>query len=251
MDKGGYIVLSNKKPLAGRLKDFNDLHRIGKMRLFYETVVGAGLPVIQTLKNLIETGDEIIEINGCFSGTLGFICSQLSEGKLFSEAVLEAKNKGFTEPDPRDDLSGLDVARKALIISRIIGQKSELKDIEITGLYPVGMQKLSLPDFLLRLKDLDHFYKRKVKQAKKKNKALRYVAKINPIEFSVKLQEVDALSDIGSLKGPDNLILFKTKRYFRNPLVIKGPGAGGEVTAAGVFADILSIAKIVKGGFYE
>ena len=243
--------MANKKPLAGKLKDFKDLHGIGDQRLFYEVVVGAGLPVIQTLKNLIATGDEIIEIKGCFSGTLGFIFSRLDEGKLFSEAVLEAKKNGFTEPDPRDDLSGLDVARKALILSRIIGgQKTELRDIRLTGLYPKNMQKLNFDDFLKRLKDLDVVYKERIMRARKKNKVLRYIARINPLRCSVGLEEGSVLSDIGGLKGSDNLIVCKTKRYFNNPLVIKGPGAGRDVTAAGVFADVLLIAKTIKGGLY-
>lgn len=244
----GFAVLANKKPLAGEQKLFDQLHKIGGERLFYECVVCAGLPVIQPLKNLIATGDEIIEIQGCFSGTLGFLFSQLDAGKSFSEAVIEAKEKGFTEPDPRDDLSGIDVARKALILARLLGGKLELKDIKLKGLYPEEMQKLSVESFLNDVSKLDKFYKEKAEYAKQKSKVLRFVAKVNPKQCEVGLDEVDKSSDIGNLQGPDNIILIKSKRYFNNPLIIKGPGAGIEVTAAGVFANILDVAKIIQGG---
>lgn len=248
LKRGGFAILANKKPLSGKQKDFDFLHKLGEQRLFYECVVGAGLPIVQTLKNFITTGDKVIEIQGCFSGTLGFIFSQLDNGRLFSEAVLSAKEKGFTEPDPRDDLSGVDVARKALILARLIGRKIEIKDIQLVGLYPKKMQKLSDENFLRDLYQINNFYKQKVKEAKKKDKVLRFVAKISFQKCSVGLQEVDKSSDIGNLKGPDNLIALKTERYFKNPLVVKGPGAGIFVTAAGVFADLLSVAKIVNGG---
>src|SRR5579871_5451068 len=126
LQKGGYVVMSNKKPLTVLQKESDILDSLGKHRLFYETTVGAGLPIIHTLQTLRETGDEVLEIQGCLSGTLGYIFSELEKGKKFSMVVLDAKNQGFTEPDPRDDLSGLDVARKALILSRMLGKKMEL-----------------------------------------------------------------------------------------------------------------------------
>lgn len=248
LTRGGFVVLANKKPLAGSQKDFDNLHKLGKNRLFYECVVGAGLPVIDPLKNLIATGDEIIEIQGCFSGTLGFLFSQLDAGKLFSKSIIEAKQKGYTEPDPRDDLSGIDVARKTLILARLLGNKIELQDIQLESLYPKKMSTLSIDDFLKEVKTLDNLYKKRITDAAKNKKVLRFVAKINQKNCSVGLQEVDRASDIGNLNGPDNIVVIKTKRYFANPLVIKGPGAGIEVTAAGVFADILSLAKIIQGG---
>lgn len=247
LERGGFAVLANKKPLAGEQVNFDKLHKVGGQRLFYECVVGAGLPVIRTIKDLLATGDEIIEIQGCFSGTLGFLFSQLDQGKSFSKAVLKAKEKGFTEPDPRDDLSGKDVARKTLILARIIGQKKTLEDIQLKGLYPTEMQELSVEEFLRDMHTLDEEYKEKVAHAKSQQKVLQFVAKVNAQECRVDLQEIDASSDIGSLRGPDNVVVIKTKRYFHNPLVIKGPGAGVEVTAAGVFADILSVARIIEG----
>jgi homoserine dehydrogenase len=133
----------------------------------------------------------------------------------------------------------VDVARKALILARILGSKMELEDIKLKGLYPQSMGKLSAEDFLQQVHTLDGFYKEQQEKAKKENKVLRFVAKVTKQTSSVGLQAVDAVSEIGSLRGPDNLIIFKTKRYFKNPLIIKGPGAGIEVTAAGVFANVL------------
>lgn len=239
--KGGSVVLSNKKPLTGSQKEFDLLTK--QRQLKYETTVGAALPVISTLNDLISTGDKILEINGCFSGTLGYIFSRLEERISFSQAVKEAKEKGFTEPDPRDDLSGLDVARKALILARTIGIKQELSEINLQSLYPSNMKNLSVTEFMQELKKSDGFYKKKMEKAGKDNMTLRFVAKVTNEKCSVGLRAVEIGSDVGNLKGPDNLIVFKTKRYYQRPLVIKGPGAGVEVTASGVFADILSAAK--------
>lgn len=244
--RGGFVVLSNKKPLTLTQREFDILHRIGGCRIFYRTVVGAGLPIIKTIKDMQDSGDEIIEIRGCLSGTLGFIFSELDKGRLFSEVVVEAKKKGFTESDPRDDLSGIDVVRKALILSRLIGQKMELADIQCMSLYPKNLESLSTNEFLAQIRSVDLFYKTRVEKARKKNKVLRFIGEINNQGSSVGLQEVDMLSDFGRLKGPDNLVVIKTKRYSNNPLIIKGPGAGIEVTAAGVFADMLEVVKRVK-----
>lgn len=245
LKKGGYLVMSNKKPLAGKQKQFDALHKFGKGRLFYETTVGAALPVISTLKSLLFTGDGIIEIKGCFSGTLGYLFSCLEAGNKFSETVLAAKRKGYTEPDPRDDLSGIDVARKALIIARMIGKKLELSDIRLDGLYPDGMNKLTIEEFFKATSQLDSLYQDKFQQAKQSGKTLRFVANVTPKICQVGVESVDEDSDLGGLSGPDNIIVFKTRRYLNNPLVIKGPGAGAEVTASGVFGDILNIVNKV------
>lgn len=250
LERKGFVVLANKKPLSGKWREFEKLHKLGNNHLLYETTVGAGLPVIQTIKNLQNTGDEIIEIQGCFSGTLGYLFSQLEKGKAFSEAVKDAKKKGFTEPDPRDDLSGRDVARKALILARMIGHKINLEDIRIEKLYPKEMQNLHSEEFFQKIPALDEYYRKKLDKARKENKVLRFVATVNG-HVSVDLKEIDAASDIGNLKGPDNLIVLKSKRYYDNPLVIKGPGAGKEVTAAGIFSDIVAITKIVKGTMHD
>ncbi|MBI2592010.1 homoserine dehydrogenase [Candidatus Saccharibacteria bacterium] len=241
--RGGAVILANKNPLAAGQSDFKKLSKLAGRRLFYETTVGAGLPVIQTLKTLIATGDKIIRIEGCFSGTLGFIFSQLQKGDSLSEAVLQAKKLGFTEPDPRDDLSGLDVARKALILARTLGAHMEMTDIKIKKIYPRAMEKLSAGEFLNKLPELDSLFKAKINLARQRAKTLRFVAQVEHGDYRVGLREVDLNSDIGSLNGSDNIIIFKTRRYSKQPLVIKGPGAGVEVTAAGVFDDILQAAQ--------
>lgn len=243
LKRGGFAVLSNKRPLTGSIKDFEIVRKLGAHNLFFETVAGAGLPVMHTLKTLFDTGDEAVEIKGCFSGTLGYIFSEMDRGVLFSEAVIDAKNKGFTERDPRADLSGEDVARKALIFARLIGKRLEMEDIQLEGLYPKDMQSLSIDDFMKQLQKLDKMYEEKVRKASKEKKVLRFVAKVNNDGCNVGLEAVDEDTDIGRLKGPDNLIVIQTKRYYNNPMVIKGPGAGIEVTAAGLFGDIIHILR--------
>ncbi|MBM3282748.1 hypothetical protein FJY90_00705 [Candidatus Gottesmanbacteria bacterium] len=246
LKKGEWVVLSNKKPISGSQKRFDLLHKFGGRKILYETTVGAALPVISTLRNLIATGDDIMEIKGCFSGTLGFLFSQLETGLMFSQAVAQAMKKGYTEPDPRDDLSGVDVARKALILARITGQKKELADVALASLYPKTMDKYNINHFLQKITQLDGLYTKKFREAKRKNKTLRFVATIAQAKSTVDLEAVNKASDLDSLAGPDNIIIFKTKRYFDYPLVIKGPGAGIEVTASGVFAEILTIVKMIS-----
>lgn len=245
LGRGGAVVMSNKKPLSGAGSDFDELHKLGGDRLWYETTVGAGLPVIHTLKTLLATGDNVTSIQGCFSGTLGFIFSQLATGRTFSQAVQQAKQRGYTEPDPRDDLSGMDVARKALILARMLGHKLEMSDIKVQKLYPEAMQALSVEEFFANVTDLDKDYAAKTRQAQKRGQVLRFVATIQGGTCRVGLEAVPKASDIGCLQGPDNIIVFKTERYAETPLVIKGPGAGLEVTAAGVFGDVLGAAKVL------
>lgn len=240
---GHAVVMSNKKPLTGPQSAWDELHALGDERLFYETTVGAGLPIISTLRDLIKTGDTITRIQGCFSGTLGYIFSELENGVRFSEAVTTAKSNGFTEPDPRDDLSGMDVARKVLILSRLIGKELELDDIPVERLYPQTLAELSVDEFLSQLKTLDEILASRAADAQAKDEVLRYVGTVSDTEQSVKLLSVPAASDLGSLSGPDNIIVIHTKRYADNPVVIKGPGAGIEVTAAGVFSDCYKAAQ--------
>jgi homoserine dehydrogenase len=244
LDRGGAVVLSNKKPLSGTQLSWDTLMKSG--RVYSETTVGAGLPVISTIQSLLATGDKIERIQGCFSGTLGYLFSQLGGGTSFSQAVISAKEQGFTEPDPRDDLSGTDIARKALILSRLLGRKLALSDVQLTGLFPETMASLSHEDFMGQLPSLDAEYAKQVGEAKKRGNVLRYVATITPASATVGLQEVPVTSDTGSLQGPDNIVVIRTKRYHDNPLVIKGPGAGITVTAAGVFADVLRAAEALR-----
>ena len=244
LKRGGFVVLSNKRPLANGQKNFDALHTFGN-RLFYETTVGSALPVIKTIKNLLENGDEIIEIKACLSGSLGFILTELEHNVPFSKAIEEAKKRGYTEPDPRDDLSGADVVRKTVILSRMLGRKLDASDVVQEVLYPHSLNTLSLKDFFQAIKKYNASYEKKFERAKKQHKTLRFVATITPKKSSVKLETVAHRSNLGILYGPDNLIQITSKRFLQNPLVIKGPGAGAEVTASGVVTDLLAIAKTV------
>jgi homoserine dehydrogenase len=241
LKNGLYAVASNKRPLAQSQSEFEKLQKYGKSRFRFETTVGAGLPVISILKQLLATGDEIVEISGCFSGTLGFICTSLENGMSFSNSVRFAKEKGFTETDPREDLSGTDVARKAIIFARLLGKEIEIDELAVTSFFPESFKKYSVAEFMDNAAELDNKYATLFSNAAKNNNALRYIATVTKKKVSVGLKEVPKNSTFGSLSGPDNMIVFKTKRYFDNPLIIQGPGAGLEVTAAGVFGDILAL----------
>lgn len=247
LKKGFFVVMSNKKPLSSDQQIFNHFFRY-QHRLFFETTVGAGLPVISTINKMIETGDNILNIKACLSGTIGLVLTLLEKGKPFSKAIWEAKKKGFTEPDPRDDLSGVDIGRKGLILSRLLGNSISLNDIDIQSLYPEKFKKNSIEEFMRNINQLDSYYNALFEKARKNNNTFRYVVEINRNSCTVKLKEVSLESDLGMLDGPDNIVIIGSQRYDQYPLVIKGPGAGIEVTAAGVFGDLLKIIRIVKGG---
>jgi len=249
LQHGIHVVTANKKTLSGPMKLYEKLRATAfsqGLGYHFETTFGAGLPVLFTLQDLLATHDRILRITGCFSGTLGYICTELQEGKPFSQAVIEAKRLGFTEPDPRDDLSGVDVARKALIIAREIGMKIEMKDVRLEGLAPPDLMSLpSAEKFMERLPELNERFAKRVHEAAAAGKVLRYLAEITPEKVIVGLREVDRSSAEGQLQGPDNILVYQTERYKANPLVIRGPGAGAEVTAAGVFGDLLKVARHV------
>lgn len=210
-------------------------------RFMYETNVGAGLPIINTLHALLNSGDRILKIEAVLSGTLSYIFNNYKGDALFSNIVKDAKEKGFTEPDPRDDLSGLDVARKALILSRECGSQLELEQIKVENLVPKELRSLDLKSFMQKLTELDELYEKLKSKAEKKDKVLRYMAVIENNKVEIALKEVDTQHPFYNLNGSDNMIVFTTDRYKNNPLVVKGPGAGAEVTAAGVFAEIISL----------
>jgi len=174
--------------------------------------------------------------------------TQLDEGVPFSEAVRTAHRLGYTEPDPKDDLSGMDVARKALILARTIGMKAELSDVAVEPLFPASLAKLSAAEFLERVGELDAEFAARVAENKRQKKVLRYVARIEKAGIKVGLEAVGEGSPTGRLKGPDNQVVLFTDRYKANPLVVTGPGAGAEVTAAGVLNDILAIATSARAG---
>lgn len=242
IEAGFNVVTANKRPLSGPLLFYKTLEAAldyTGAKYGYETTFGAGLPVLHTLKELVHTGDELSTVTGCFSGTLGFLCTQLQEGNDLSEAVNAAEQLGYTEPDPREDLSGRDVGRKALIIARAMGLDVEWDDVLLEPFVPgldAGL-KPALEAYRGPLAD-------RIVDAETRGMVLRYVAEISLNRVWVGLKEVPANSPIGALFGPDNILVFRTARYRDNPLVIRGPGAGAEVTAAGVLGDILKIARL-------
>lgn len=245
VSSGMDLVLANKRPLGGSLADARallDLTATHGRRLLHETTVGAGLPIIDTFKKLVESGDRVRTIEGCTSGTLGFLLDEVSSGKKFSDALRRAMQMGYTEPDPRDDLSGMDVARKALILARLIGYRGELQDIPVDSLVPPTLQFVGRDDFIARMGELDAPWEERARQAHAKGEVWRYIARVSRQRVSVTLQSVPLSSPFAALKGTDNQVVFNTMRYRDNPLVITGPGAGPQVTAAGVVNDVIKLA---------
>ncbi|MBP9838524.1 MAG: bifunctional aspartate kinase/homoserine dehydrogenase I [Proteobacteria bacterium] len=244
------IVTPNKKANSGTHDRYLELKAKAikrNVKYFYETNVGAGLPVINTLNDLIHSGDEIIKIEAVLSGTLSYIFNSFVSGKTFTEVVQEAKAKGYTEPDPRDDLNGRDFMRKLLILARETGIPLEEKDVVIQSLLNKTCEKAkSVDEFFKLLPEMDKEYEELRSSAEKNGKVLRYIGFIENDKAGVSLQGVDAKHPFYSLSGSDNVISFTTKRYFDRPLVVKGPGAGTEVTAAGVLADIIRVASYLQ-----
>ncbi|MBF6614777.1 MAG: hypothetical protein IVW55_16830 [Chloroflexi bacterium] len=239
---GHHIVLANKWPLAVPFSQYRELWRSGDGFLLHEATVGAALPVIRPLENLVATGDVVSEITALISGTMGYVTSAIEGGTPFSEALRQAQARGYTEPDPRLDLGGVDARRKALILARKIGQEIELDDVRVSSLVPPELEKVPLEEFWRRLPSEDSEYKRKVADAKGNGQALRFLATIRPGSApQVGLVPVAKDSLYASTRGTESLFAFHTARYSEQPLVIRGQGAGGDLTASGVLADILSI----------
>jgi len=238
-------VLANKRPLAADKSHYDALTQAAEKagrQLRLEATVGAGLPIIDTYVKLVESGDTVTRIEGCPSGTLGYLFGELGRGTPFSAALRGAIAKGYPEPDPREDLSGMDVARKALILGRLLGFPGELKDITVESLVPKGAERLAVADFVGRLDEYDDAWRRRVDGARAKGCVLRYRAIVTKRRVRVGLVQVKSSSPLGSLDGTDNRFIFTTTRYRKNPLVITGPGAGPAVTAGGILNDILSLA---------
>uniref|UniRef100_A0A803PY99 Homoserine dehydrogenase n=1 Tax=Cannabis sativa TaxID=3483 RepID=A0A803PY99_CANSA len=243
VDIGCCAVLANKKPLTCKMEDYDKL--VSHPRFIrHESTVGAGLPVIATINRLLSSGDPVHRIIGSLSGTLGYVMSEVEDGKPFSQVVKSAKSLGYTEPDPRDDLSGMDVARKALILARLLGQRLNLDSIKIESLYPgeMGPGVMSVEEFLgggVSLLDKD--FQERVHKASSKGNVLRYVCVIEGSRCEVGIQELPKDSALGRLKGSDNVLEVYSRCYPEQPLVIQGAGAGNDTTATGVLADILDL----------
>ena len=216
----------------------------GNARFRYEATVCAGLPVVQTLRDLLDTGDDLLAVEGMFSGTLAWLCNRHDGQHPFSALMREAHALGYTEPDPRDDLSGLDVARKLVILAREAGWPLSLEDVDLQSLVPDGLATLSRDEFMRRLHELDAPMAARLAEARARGGVLRHVAHLDRRgHASVRLVVVPATHAFAHSRLTDNVVQFSTRRYCDNPLLVQGPGAGPEVTAAGVFADLLRIAE--------
>jgi aspartokinase/homoserine dehydrogenase 1 len=241
------VVTANKIACSSGYSLYRDLKSTAQtrgVRFIFETNVGAGLPVINTINDLINSGDRIIELQAVLSGTLNFIFNTISEKIPLSETIRMAKEKGYSEPDPRIDLSGMDVARKILILSRESGYRIEEKDIDLEPVLPAHCFNGNIDEFWSSVKKLDEDFEKQRQQLAKENKKWRYVARLKNGKASVKLAAVSADHPLYPLEGSNNVIMITTERYKELPMIIKGYGAGAEVTAAGVFADVIRIANI-------
>jgi aspartokinase/homoserine dehydrogenase 1 len=242
---GIHVVTPNKKANSASMDYYDSLkvaRRAGASHYLYEGTVGAGLPVIQTLRDLRETGDEINSIEGIFSGTLAYLFNLYDGTVPFSAIVRDAKQRGYTEPDPRDDLSGTDVARKLIILAREMGQRLDLGDVKVESLVPTDLAAGSIDEFLDGLAGYDAPMLERYKKAKAAGKVLRFVGRITAQgDATVGVVELDAKHAFANIALTDNVVRFATARYNNNPLIVQGPGAGPGVTAGGVFADLLRL----------
>jgi aspartokinase/homoserine dehydrogenase 1 len=242
---GIHVITPNKKANSGEFAQYRalrDARRASGARYLYEATVGAGLPVIQTLRDLRDTGDEIASIEGILSGTLAYLFNTYDGKTPFSSIVRSAKQKGFTEPDPRDDLSGMDVARKLIILGREMGLELEVGDITVESLVPKGLTRCSSEEFLERLPEYDNAMLDRFESARSAGKVLRYVARLDAKgAATVGLVQLDTRHAFANIALTDNVVRYVTRRYCDNPLIVQGPGAGPEVTAGGVFADLLRL----------
>ena len=241
------VVAANKIAASSSYNNYSNLKEIARHRgvkFLFETNVGAGLPIINTMNDLINSGDHILKLESVLSGTLNYIFNTLSADIPFSKAIMMAKEEGYSEPDPRIDLSGKDVIRKLVILTREAGYKVEEEDVQRHLFIPDKYFEGTLDDFWRNIQELDTEFEAKRQQLETEGKRFRFVAKMENGACEVGLQEVDAHHPFYELEGSNNIIMISTERYHEYPMIIKGYGAGADVTAAGVFADIISIANI-------
>jgi aspartokinase/homoserine dehydrogenase 1 len=246
---GIHVVTPNKKASTASLeyhRAIDRARRAGGSRYLYETTVGAGLPILHTLRDLRETGDRIVSVEGVLSGTLAYLFNVFDGSQAFSDIVREARAKGYTEPDPRDDLSGMDVARKVVILGREAGLDLELKDVQVQSLVPELLQAGDVESFLDGLPAHDDTMKAMYRQAEATGEVLRYVGRLDADgNATVRLESLPSDHPFARINLTDNVVQFVTHRYSENPLIVRGPGAGPAVTAAGVFADLLRLCTVL------
>ena len=252
LERGIHVLTPNKKAFSsdyGYYESLRERAKEGNAHFLYETTVGAALPVISTLRDLVSTGDQIRSVEGILSGTLAYLFNVFDGTRPFSEIVRQARESGYTEPDPRDDLSGMDVARKLTILARELGQKIEIGDIPVQNLVPEELRASSIEDFLDGLPRHDEQMLKLYKDATSGGNKLRYIGRLNADgEASIGLEMVAAGHAFRNINLTDNIVQFITERYSDNPLVVQGPGAGPAVTAGGIFADLLRLASYLGGG---
>lgn len=247
LKSGFHVVLANKKPMAVSQDAFDEMIELSnskKLKIRYEATVGAGLPILDTLRKLDSAGDKVQSIQGCLSGTLGYILTAVEDGALFSEAVHLAWKNGFTEPDPAEDLSGMDVARKALILARTLGYKINPDDMNVEPLFKENLYDPNPETFIKNLRQQDQEFKERLAKTIRDKQTLRYTAGIENGQVRVGLEALAEHSPLGRLRGTNNQITISSQRYEENPLIVTGPGAGAEVTAAGVLNDIVALATL-------
>jgi aspartokinase/homoserine dehydrogenase 1 len=247
LDKYVSVVTANKIACSSGYSYYQKLKSTASekgIRFMYETTVGAGLPIIKTINDLVVSGDKILKIGAVLSGTLNFIFNNIGPGMSLSETIRAAKEKGISEPDPRVDLSGTDVVRKILILAREAGYSIEKEDVEVKKFLPDDCFRGSLESFYNRVRELDDDFEEKRKLLVSQNKKWRFYASLDHGKASVELITVDPTHPTFDLEGSNNIVLLTTERYRELPMVIKGYGAGADVTAAGVFADIMRVVNV-------
>ncbi|MFN2252226.1 MAG: hypothetical protein ACK2UL_09950 [Anaerolineae bacterium] len=239
---GWSLALANKLPLTGPMRDFEAITLAGRGAR-WETTVASALPVMSSLQSLVERGDHVRWVTGAFSGTMGYVVHRLEQGGDLSEAVAEAVSRGYVEPDPRADLSGLDAGRKALIVARTIGYELELADVAIEGLYPPEWDRLELGEFRARLPEIDDLMARRVAASRDAGSRVRYLAYVGEGTARTEVADVAAGSRLAGRHATDSLAVIETDHFRTNPLVLSGRGGGPKVTAAGVLGDVLSLVR--------